>query len=94
VRSLRTVNSAQAAPFTQAPPPPARVRVWEPLLMAAGVGMLAASGVLFAGYAEAQDLPDRCGTSVRTNKLGWGAGLGGAGLAATGVATYFLFFRE
>jgi hypothetical protein len=81
-------------PVTRPPPAPSTPKIWEPLVFAAGLGMVAASGVLFAGYAEARDLPDRCGTSVRTNKLGWGAGLGAAGLAVTGVGTYFLFFRE
>lgn len=94
LKDLTVEVDCPAAPITRAPPPAARVRVWEPLLLAAGVGMLATSAILFAGYAEARDLPDRCGTSVRTNKLAWGAGVGGAGLAVTGVATYFLFFRE
>ena len=90
-----TVEVDCPAPTT-APPPPAstKLKIWEPLVFAAGIGMVAASGVLFGGYAEARDFPRRYDTAVRTNKLGWGIGLGAAGLAATSVGTYFLFFRE
>lgn len=81
-------------PIVPPPAAPKTPKIWEPLVFAAGLGMVAASGVLFAGYDEAMDLPHKCGTSVRTSKLGWGIGLGAAGLVATGVSTYFLFFRE
>lgn len=94
LKDLTVEVDCPTPPVAPPPPAPTKPKIWEPLVFAAGIGMVAASGVLFAGYTEARDLPDRCGTSVRTNKLGWGAGLGAAGLAATGVGTYFLFFRE
>ncbi|MFH1532245.1 MAG: hypothetical protein ABIK09_16080 [Pseudomonadota bacterium] len=94
LKDLTVEVDCPAPPVTPPPPAPTRSKVWEPLAFAAGIGMIAASGVLFAGYAEARDLPGRCNTSVRTSKLGWGIGLGAAGLAATGVGTYYLFFHE
>jgi hypothetical protein len=94
LKDLTVEVDCPSPPVVPPPPAPIRPKIWEPLVFAAGLGMVAASGVLFAGYAEARDFPDRCGTSIRTNKLGWGIGLGAAGLAATSVGTYFLFFRE
>ncbi len=94
LKDLTVEVDCPSPPVIPPPPAPTQAKIWEPLVFAAGLGMVAASGVLFAGYEEARNFPERCGTSIRTNKLGWGIGLGAAGLAATSVGTYFLFFRE
>jgi len=94
LKDLTVEVDCPTPPMAPPVPAPVRIKVWEPLIFAAGIGMVAASGVLFGGYAEARDLPDRCGASIRTDKLGWGIGLGAAGLVATGMGTYLMFFRE
>jgi len=94
LKDLTVEVDCPAPPIAPPPPAPMKPKVWKPLVFAAGIGLVAASGVLFAGYAEAPGLAERCDTTVQTTKLGWGIGLGAAGLAATTVGTYYLFFRE